>query len=314
MSVGPNRILGEKYRLIRPLDAGGVGSVWLAEHLSLAAPVAVKLIRSPALSEGRLARFRREARAAAAARSPHVVQMLDYGVDAGTPFIVMELLDGESLAARLARLGRLGPEQTEAIVRQVCRALSRAHDAGIVHRDLKPSSIFIARNEDAEIVKLLDFGISRDLTDEAGVLRPTRTTSLQGSPSYMSPEQLEGSPLCDHRADVWALGVIAFECLLGRLPFTGKGIGGLVLGVCSGPMPVPSEQGSVPPGFDAWFARACARSLDERFESAREAAAALRRLIEPARDEAAPNEAVLADERVLDERVLDEHVLDAPFL
>jgi serine/threonine protein kinase len=283
MLLPPDTILGEKYRLLRPLDKGGTGSVWLAEHLSLAAPVAVKLMGAEfAKTSTRLQRFLREARAAAAARSPNVVQILDFGVDSGTPYIVMELLEGESLAERLSRLGRLRPRETEAIIRQVSRGLTRAHESGIVHRDLKPANIFITRNEDEEVIKLFDFGIAKAATELSSVLtNQTRTGSIFGTPYYMSPEQMEASRRCDLRTDIWALGVITYECLLGRLPFAGTGIGGLVLSVCSHPVPVPSAQGEVPEGFDAWFARACARNRRERFASAREAAQELRRLIEP---------------------------------
>jgi serine/threonine protein kinase len=281
MSLAPNTILGEKYRLVRPLDDVGMGSLWLAEHLSLAAPVVVKLVTSVALTPDRLRRFKREACAAAAARSPHVVQVLDHGVDDGTAYIVMELLQGESLAARLQRLGRIEPQATGAIVRQLSRALARAHDSGIVHRDLRPANIFLARNEDEEVIKLLGFGISMGTGEDPDPAEPTRIPSLLGTPCYMSPEQLEGSHLCDHRADIWALGVITFECLVGQLPFAGKGIGGLVLSVCSDTVVVPSEHGSVPVGFDAWFARACARSQDERFETVRDAERELRRALGP---------------------------------
>jgi serine/threonine protein kinase len=280
-----NRILGDKYRLVRPLNQGGMGSVWLAEHLTLAAPVAVKLVATETTRTAhRLQRFLREARTAAAARSPHVVQILDYGVDEGVPFIVMELLEGESLAERLGRVGRLAARETEAIIRQVSRGLSRAHETGIVHRDLKPANIFISSNDEEEIVKLFDFGIAKAMAEDLGAAfaaNQTRIGSILGTPYYMSPEQLEGSRRCDYRTDIWAMGVIAFECLLGRPPFAGHGIGGLVLAVCSLPAPVPSEHGAVPAGFDAWFARACARDLDQRFQSAREAAHQLRRLIEP---------------------------------
>jgi serine/threonine protein kinase len=283
MPLAPNTILGEKYRLLRPLDEAKEGSVWLAEHLSLAAPVAVKLMSADfAKTSSRLRRFLREARAAAAARSPNVVQILDFGVDAGTPYIVMELLEGESLKGRLLRVGRLSPRDTEGIIRQVSRGLTRAHDSGIVHRDLKPANIFITRNEDEEVIKLFDFGIAKAATELSLVLtNQTRTGSIFGTPYYMSPEQMEASRRCDLRTDIWAMGVITFECLLGRLPFVGTGIGGLVLAVCSHPVPVPSAHGEVPEGFDAWFARACARNRRERFATAREAAQELRRLVEP---------------------------------
>jgi len=281
MAPSFKRILAEKYRLIRPLEEGGMGSVWLAEHLSLASPVAVKLIASDfGTSEERRQRFLREAHAAAALRSPHVVSTLDYGVDGDTPYIVMELLEGESLADRLARLGRLSAGQTELVLRHVSRAVARAHELGIVHRDLKPANIFITRNEEEEIIKIFDFGIAKTAEGDSDTSQRTRTGSLLGTPSYMSPEQLEGKR-CDHRADIWAMGVIAYECLLGQLPFAGAGLGGLVLAVCTDPLPVPSQHGAVPDGFDEWFLRACARTLEERFASAREAAHELRRVLTP---------------------------------
>jgi serine/threonine protein kinase len=284
MSTPASRILGDKYRLVHPLHKGGMGSVWLAEHLSLGSPIAVKLIATDvALTDERLSRFLREARAAAALRSPHVVQILDYGVDGGAPFIVMELLEGESLANRLARLGRLEFGETARVIRHVSRAVAKAHDMGIVHRDLKPANIFITHNEEEEVIKIFDFGIAKGTVEGAiGTLaNQTRTETFLGTPVYMSPEQFEGSRRCDYRTDIWAMGVIAFECLLGRLPFVGPGIGGLVLDICSRPLPVPSELGDVPAGFDGWFARACARQQDERFQSAREAAQELLRLLEP---------------------------------
>ncbi len=281
-----HRILGEKYQLIRPLNQGGMGSVWLAEHLSLAAPVAVKLIAADlGTSADFRQRFLREAHAAAALRSPHVVQTLDYGVDGDTPYIVMELLEGESLADRLGRKGKLTPRETELVLRHVSRAVARAHEQGIVHRDLKPANIFITRNEEEEFIKLFDFGIAKAMTDETdGTTAQTRTGSLLGTPAYMSPEQLEARKDCDLRVDIWAMGVIAFECLLGKQPFSGNGLGGLVQAVLSGPIPVPSQVGPVPAGFDAWFARACSRRAAERFPSARDAAHELRRVLAPELD------------------------------
>jgi serine/threonine protein kinase len=287
--MDPDRILSDKYRLVRRLDKGGKSAVWLAEHLTLAAPVVVKLIGSEvATTDEGQQRFQREARAASALRSPHVVELLDYGIDDGVPYIVMEFLDGESLADRLVRLTRLRPAEAISVIRHVSRAIARAHDIGIVHRDLKPTKIFITRNEDEEIAKVLDFGISvgRGATDAAGatIAKTTRTGTFLGTSSYVAPEQLQESTRGDFRVDIWAIGVVAFECLLGRAPFLGEGIGGLVLAICFDPLPIPSQVGEVPDGFDAWFARACARNPDERFASAREAAHELRCVLEPAYD------------------------------
>src|SRR5262245_47212839 len=147
--AAPDTILAGKYRLTRQLGRGGMGSVWLAQHLTLDSPVAIKLM-DPAIasSQEALQRFWREAQAAASLRSPHVVQILDHGVDQGTPYIAMELLDGESLADRLARVGTLGPPETARIMTQVARAVRRAHEAGIVHRDLKPDNIYLVRNDE----------------------------------------------------------------------------------------------------------------------------------------------------------------------
>jgi eukaryotic-like serine/threonine-protein kinase len=287
MAIPDHRILGEKYRLIRQLDEGAMGSVWLAEHVSLKSPVAIKLISEEvAETEDGVQRFFREARTAAALRNPHVVQILDYGVEQAIPYIVMELLEGEPLSERLQRVGRLSPKETERVLRHVSRALSRAHDAGIVHRDLKPANIFIVSHEEEELVKLLDFGIAKTRTDvlNASMASNTRTGVFLGTPFYMSPEQIESSKRLDFRADIWGMGVLAYECLLGALPFVGDTFGSLILSICSRPLPVPSQHGPVPAGFDEWFVRACARDPAQRFQSAREASAELRRLTEAALD------------------------------
>jgi serine/threonine-protein kinase len=242
--------------------------------------VAIKLLDPEiAASAHNLERFLREARAAATLRSPHVVQILDHGVDEGTPYIVMEQLEGESLAQRLERCHKLSPQDTARIVTHIARALARAHAARLVHRDLKPDNVFLVSNDDEEIAKLLDFGIAkslREVKDSAQI--STIPGVLVGTPYYMSPEQAEGASTIDHRADIWALGVIAFECLLGRRPFEGSTVPGLLIKICEQPQPIPSQEGPVPAGFDAWFARACARNASERFESAKQAATELRRL------------------------------------
>lgn len=273
MGRTPGEILGGRYRLIRPLGQGGMGSVWKAEHLSLNAAVALKLIEGPAHPDASATeRFLREARLAASLRSPHVVQILDQGIDGVTPYIAMELLEGESLAERLDRVGCLSPAETARVIQHLARAMTRAHEAGIIHRDLKPENIFIVRNDDEELFKVFDFGIAKV---EAPTGNATRTGSLLGTPSYMSPEQAEGASNLDQRTDIWALGVIAYRCLLGKLPFCEPTLPQLVLAICARPLPVPSQRGPVPEGFDAWFARACARSRAERFESARRASAEL---------------------------------------
>jgi eukaryotic-like serine/threonine-protein kinase len=274
----PPQVLSGKYRLDRELGRGGMGSVWLAQHLTLHSPVAIKLIDATiATNPEALSRFLREAQAAASLRSPHVVQILDHGVDNGVPFIVMELLDGESLAARIERVSRLSPQDTARIMTQVGRAMTKAHEAGVVHRDLKPDNIFLVRNDEEEIAKVLDFGIAKANTlGVASVSSATRTGSVLGTPYYMSPEQAEGAKGVDHRTDIWAMGVIACECLTGLRPFDAETLGAMLLAICAREMPVPSRLGPVPPAFDAWFARACSRDVNQRFSTAKEAAHELR--------------------------------------
>jgi len=276
-----DRVLVGRYRLDERLGAGGMGSIWRAHHLVLAAPVAVKLIDREAVpDEETLGRFMREAQSAATLRSPHVVQILDYGVDDKLPFIVMELLDGENLAQRLRRLGKLASGDTARIVTHIGRAVARAHEANIVHRDLKPENVFLIRNEDEEIAKVLDFGVAKVSVGALGEEGTrTRTGSILGTPYYMSPEQAQGNKTVDHRSDLWSLGVIAFECVTGKRPFYSDGLGDLVLQICIRDIPVPSDIGSVPLGFDAWFARAVARDPDARFQSARELTDALREVL-----------------------------------
>jgi serine/threonine-protein kinase len=277
-SLEPNRILAGRYRLEVRLGAGGMGAIWRAEHLVLKAPVAVKLIDREAVpDDDTMARFLREAQAAAALRSPHVVQIIDYGVDGKIPFMVMELLEGENLAQRLKRMRRLSRQETARVLTQVGRAVQRAHEAGIVHRDLKPENVFVVRNEDDEIAKVLDFGVAKleraNLGQEG---TRTRTGSILGTPYYMSPEQAQGNKTVDYRSDLWSLGVIAFECIVGKRPFFSDGLGDLVLTICVRDLPVPSDTAPVPLGFDKWFSRACNREPGQRFQSARELTEGLR--------------------------------------
>ena len=256
--------------------------MWRAEHLTLRTQVAIKLI-DPAIAESSeaLARFQREAQSAAELRSTHIVQIIDYGIDGNSPFIAMELLEGESLAARLARLGNLAPSEMIRILSQVARALARAHEKGIVHRDLKPDNIFVVHEGDDEVAKVLDFGIAKKvdaLSASSGI--KTHTGALLGTPYYVSPEQALGQSDIDHRTDIWSLGIIAYECLTGRRPFERDSLGALLMAICHEPLPVPSKVASVPTGFDKWFACAAARKPEARFQTVAEAASALRGLVQ----------------------------------
>lgn len=265
-------------KLVRPLGEGGMGAVWVAEHLSLRTQVVVKFIASALKNDKEAtARFSREAAAAAQVKSPHVVQTFDHGFTAdGTPYIVMELLEGRDLGALLDVEGRCAPELVVAIVAQLCRALDRAHERGIVHRDIKPGNIFLCDGGDGEIfVKLLDFGIAKGV-DVPKIDSGTKTGAMIGSPLYMSPEQILGSKNVDHRSDLWSVGVVAYEALTGQRPFDAETMGGLAIQIHSEPLPSPSAMNpGLSPAVDAWFHRACSRAPGDRYGSAREMAAAL---------------------------------------
>lgn len=276
----PGEVIANRYQLISKLGEGGMGSVWRAEHVTLRSPVALKFIEaSIAQSEEASARFMREAQSAAALRSTHVVQIFDYGIDRDVPYIAMELLVGDSLRDRMDKV-RLAPRQLADVMTQVCRAMSKAHEAGVVHRDLKPDNIFLVSEDDQEICKVLDFGIAK-VSDNGlnGVSSATRTGTIMGTPYYMSPEQAQGNRTVDYRADLWALAIIVFECVTGSVPFQSDALGDLILRICVRPIPRPSELGPVPPGFDEWFERASNRDPTLRFQSAREFADSLRMVL-----------------------------------
>jgi serine/threonine protein kinase len=268
--VAKGTVIAGKYRLDEPLAAGGMGSVWRARHLDLDVDVAIKLIALTLASDPTsLARFKREARSAAQLRSSHVVQILDYGVFEGTPYIAMELLQGEDLDAAIERDGPLSVGRVKGIALDVGKALRHAHDAGIVHRDLKPANIFLAKHGGDETVKLLDFGIAKESQLAMGAAVTTGGSALLGSPLYMSPEQIAGEKV-DHRTDLWSLAVVMFEALTGSPPFDAKGIGELFLKISTGATPLPSDHGIAAPGLDEFFRRAFQRDREKRFQSVRE--------------------------------------------
>ncbi len=257
-----------------------MGSVWEGVHETLHTRVAVKFIDTAhAASAEARNRFVNEARAAASLRSKHVVEVYDHGVsEDGRPFIVMEYLEGEPLDRRLDRVGRLAPKEAALLLQQVCRALTKAHAIGIIHRDLKPENVFLVRDDEdgTDIAKVVDFGIAKFTDSALGPSSATRTGSVLGTPYYMSPEQARGLRSVDHRADLWSLGVIAFRSVVGVLPFDGEAIGDLLVKLCTAEIPVPSRLApDVPPGFDAFIAKALSRDVAQRFDSAQEFANSL---------------------------------------
>src|SRR5882757_1638147 len=213
-------VLAGKYRVEKILGIGGMGMVVAATHLELDQRVALKfMLPSAAEQPETAARFLREARAAGRLNSDHVCRMVDLGrFDSGAPYIVMEYLQGESLAAMLRRHGPLRVSDAVDFILQAVEGLAEAHAHGIVHRDLKPDNLFLhKRNDGGTIVKVLDFGISK--VSVTGV--STKTGDIMGSPAYMAPEQMESTRGVDHRADVWSLGVVLYQLVVGKAPFTG---------------------------------------------------------------------------------------------
>jgi serine/threonine protein kinase len=268
-------LVAQRYILTRKIGSGGMGSVWLAHDKSLDRVCALKLLDPDKLRDPEvLARFAREARTTAQIRSVNVVEIFEHGIWNGVPFIVMEFLEGEDLGAELDRLGKLRPHDAYSIVAQVARGLVRAHALGIVHRDLKPENIFLVPEDGKTIVKVLDFGIAHHDTysprDHA-----TKAGAIMGTPCYMSPEQALGKPT-DWRSDLWTLGVLCFQCLTGRLPFTHDALGGLMLLILQAPIPKIREANSeLPQALEAFWQRAAERDPERRFQSAGELSDAL---------------------------------------
>jgi eukaryotic-like serine/threonine-protein kinase len=265
-------------KLVRPLGEGGMGAVWVADHLALHTQVVVKFIASGLKgSKEAQERFSREAAAASQVKSPHVVQTFDHGItDDGVPYIVMELLEGRDLGEYLELDAKVAPDLVVEILVQLGRALDRAHERGIIHRDIKPGNIYLCDSgRSGEVfVKLLDFGIAKGV-DVGGIANRvdsgTKTGSMIGSPFYMSPEQILGSKDIDFRSDLWSVGVLAYEMLTGRKPFDAETMGGLAIRIHSEPLPLASVANpDLPIAVDAWFARACARDPKARFASAKE--------------------------------------------
>jgi serine/threonine-protein kinase len=272
------------FRIVRVLGEGSTGVVYEAEHTLIHRKVAVKVLKPGlALDADVVQRLLNEARATSAIRHPNIVEIVDVGVlSDGVPFLVMELLQGESLATRLDRVPELGLELALDVVHQVAKALDAAHACGIVHRDLKPDNVFLARDPhlpEREVVKVLDFGVAKLRPDLAAVPVHSVAGALFGTPTYMSPEQCRGlSDTLDQRADIYALGVILYEALCGRPPFLADNIGDMILQHMHMPPPPPSHyNAALPVAIEAVMLKALAKQPEERFASMAEFSAALGR-------------------------------------
>lgn len=278
-AIVEGQVLGGKYRLEREIGRGSMGTVWSAVHLTLGQRVAIKLISAEqGQSPDARRRFSTEAKAAARLRSRYVVQVYDDGeTPAGTPYIVLEYLDGETLEQRLGRDRDLPLNDAVRVTRHVARALSRAHAQGIVHRDLKPGNVFLTRVEDDEVgwvAKVVDFGIAK--VEELGMASTTKTGTLLGTPLYMSPEQVRGASSVDARSDLYSLGMVFFNMLTGTPAFNGEAFADLLVAICTGPLPnLRATAPWVPVSVAEWFQRACAREPQDRFQSADEMVEAL---------------------------------------
>jgi hypothetical protein len=270
-------VLDRRYHLISLVGEGGMGAVYDAMHIGTGRRVAIKAIASRELAHDLevVNRFQREAHAAGRIETPFIVQVMDAGYDDAleVPFIAMEFLVGEDLRALLSRVRRLPPRMALRMVGQACLGLQRAHEKGIVHRDIKPANLFVARCEAGVTIKLLDFGIAKISAAMACAAEPsaiTTTGRLLGSPLFMSPEQAKGLKTVDARTDIWSLGVVLYQALSGRAPYSECAtLGQLILAICSGPPPPLQEVAPwVPPEISRIVERSMRIDVEERYSSA----------------------------------------------
>jgi serine/threonine-protein kinase len=283
----PGDVLAGKYRVERVLGAGGMGIVVAAHHLQLDEKVALKfLLPNALLNPEAVQRFTREARAAAKIKNEHVARVTDVGeLENGSPYMVMEYLEGRDLSSWLGTRGALPVELAADFVLQACEALAEAHVLGIVHRDLKPANLFCLERPDGSVcIKVLDFGISKvlgaDGVEAASAM--TKTTAFLGSPLYMSPEQLQHSRGVDTRTDIWALGVILYELIAGRVPFDAQVVTELIIKIATQPSPpLRQVRPDAPLALETLLARCLEKDRDLRFQTVGELALALREFASP---------------------------------
>jgi serine/threonine-protein kinase len=278
----PGEIIAAKYEVERVLGEGGMGVVLAARHVQLGRRVAIKFMRGQAAQEASaVSRFLREARAAVALSSDHVAKVIDVGtLEKGEPYIVMEYLAGVDLGHVLRTRGPLAVPEAVSAVLQACEAIAEAHMLGIVHRDLKPSNLFMTtRRDGSQLVKVLDFGISKTVdfnTAPGAGENLTASGLLMGSPGYMSPEQLRSAKAVDGRTDIWSLGVILYELLIGEPPFTGDTLGETFARIITDdPTPIRQRRPEVPEALAAVIMKCLERGIERRIQTVGELATKL---------------------------------------
>jgi len=269
------------YKILRELGGGGMGTVYLGQHTVIGRLAAIKrLLPSFSANEEMVGRMFNEARLTSLIRHPGLVDVYDFGrLPDGSAYIVMEYLEGETLANLVERQGRLAPDLARALARQIAAAVGAAHAKGIVHRDLKPDNVFIVVDEELDIgarARVLDFGIAKLGAGLAGGGHHTRTGSIMGTPNYMSPEQCRGAGTVDARTDIYSLGCILFEMLTGRRLFEFEGVGEIIVAHLHHVPPPPSQlEPSVPMWLDAVVAKLLAKDPAARYQTMDEVSLAL---------------------------------------
>jgi len=281
VSIEIGQVIDGKYRVVKLLGKGGMGAVYLAEHMVIGRRVALKVLHgNVAENENAVARFEREAQAAGRIGNDHILEVFDFGSLAdGSRYMVCEYLEGETLASRMTREGRLTPAALVPIARQLLNGLGAAHEAGVVHRDLKPENVFVLRQKAgwADFVKIIDFGISKFQPLSTGEgLQMTATGIVVGTPCYLSPEQARGSREADPRSDLYAVGVMLYEAVTGVLPFNAQNVNDLLFKiVLESPTPILEAAPDTDPAFAQIIQIAMARDAENRFASAADFSQAL---------------------------------------
>jgi serine/threonine-protein kinase len=280
MDVEIGQLLDNKYKIVRLLGEGGMGAVYEGENVRIHHRVAIKVMHANVEADnGARERFEREAQAAGRIGSEHICEVYDLGeLPNGARYMVMEFLAGETLSTRVLKLGRIPPNVMAPLLLQLLDGLEAAHSAGIIHRDLKPDNVFLQRTKSGgDFVKIVDFGVSKfNALSGGSAMSMTRTGAVVGTPYYMSPEQVRGAKLVDHRSDLYSVGVVLFESITGALPFQAETFNELMFKIA---LEAPADPEQLVPGLDPRFAaiirKAMARDAPQRFDTAQQFAAAV---------------------------------------